>query len=451
MMKKTILAVMLSTLALTACNDDDDDHHSPGNGGNPPGTQQGILTDGPIENVRYETSSGVKGSTNAEGKFNYNTGDTIRFFIGNLQLGEQDGVPAQARITPTDLYENDPDIPGNEDEELEEALTIFLQSIDADYITPPTGAPADYNAHDNGIQITQDVINRINTAFTSATTFETALEGSDNSITTLIQDQLQLSDVTPVTPDEAAANIQEAFYKDIAGTWQLGSADKSDKVILVVYTDGSYKLGEADNADDDGEPGYELGNLQWNWKGGVITPVIDENGDTNGSWGLSDSEGDEGYTLTFDGTNLVLTETGLDEDDTSTLTRVENSTNGLVGTWELDDTHVLVFLNDGYYFLIDTTGGEDCGPEGIEYGQYTTSNNTLTVTDNLFDTNESCGLYDGQTSPFVLGAYTVNATTMTLTPTGEPAVTFTRADFQRDPEPAPGPQPQPQPQPQPTT
>lgn len=432
MMKKTILAVMLSTLALTACHDDDDDHHSPGNGGNPPGTQQGILTDGPIENVRYETSSGVSDTTNAEGKFNYNTGDTIRFFIGNLQLGEQDGVPAQARITPTDLYEDDPAITGNEDEELEEALTVFLQSIDSD---------AD---HDNGIQINDELIEKVNDL--TATTFEELLDPTSEEsliaqITTILTEQLEVPEENIVTPDEAAANIQEAFYKDIAGTWQLGSADKSDKVILVVYTDGSYKLGEADNADDDGEPGYELGNLQWNWKGGVITPVIDENGDTNGSWGLSDSEGDEGYTLTFDGTNLVLTETGLDEDDTSTLTRVENSTNGLVGTWELDDTHVLVFLNDGYYFLIDTTGGEDCGPEGIEYGQYTTSNNTLTVTDNLFDTNESCGLYDGQTAPFVVGTYTVNTTTMTLTPTGETAVTFTRADFQRDPEPAPEPQP----------
>src|SRR5690606_8429089 len=154
-----------------------------------------------------------------------------------------------------------------------------------------------------------------------------------------------------------------------------------------------------------------------------------------GSWGLSDPAGNEGYTLSFDGNNLILVETGLAEDNTYTLTRVDNSSNGLTGTWEMSNTHTLVFLSDGYYFLIDTqrnTPEEDTfGQAGIEYGHNTTSGNMLAIGTNLIDTNASCGLYDTPARAGMIGPYTANATTLTLSPPGEPTVTFTRADYIR--------------------
>ena len=46
--------------------------------------QKGIFIDSCVHNVSYTTSSGLKGRTSSTGEFDYLPGDTIEFFIGNL-------------------------------------------------------------------------------------------------------------------------------------------------------------------------------------------------------------------------------------------------------------------------------------------------------------------------------------------------------------------------------
>ncbi|MGE8539497.1 MAG: hypothetical protein ACN6NI_09455, partial [Acinetobacter sp.] len=300
-MKKTLICLALVGL-LTACGGSDNSTETP----TPPaanvGTQTGVLTDGIISGVSYITSSRATGVTNEKGEFKFNDDETIKFLIGDVQLGEE--ITAKARVTPLDLSEN-PQVRTN--------LMVFLQSLDTD------------NNHDNGIAIGSNSV--------------TALTGQklnfDQDYAAFITDpvsQRVIPEEKRVSPEKAAENFQATFYKDIAGTWEINRTGSS-AVLLHILEDGRYALGEAEEKDDAGEPGIEIGHLKWDATTSVIQPVILHY--TNGEWGLSHPANQKPYTLNFDGTRLVLNEPGANA--TYYLSRVQQS-NGLVGSWRLNDT-----------------------------------------------------------------------------------------------------------------
>jgi hypothetical protein len=83
----------------------------------------GRLIDGPVQGVRYVSGS-VSGITGSGGEFRYEEDNTIRFFIGDIALGE--ATLGKAIITPVDL------VPGGT---LETPAVIniarLLQSLDS--------------------------------------------------------------------------------------------------------------------------------------------------------------------------------------------------------------------------------------------------------------------------------------------------------------------------------
>ncbi|UUS59988.1 MULTISPECIES: hypothetical protein [unclassified Acinetobacter] len=394
-MKKTLICLALAGL-LSACGGSDNDS---GSNQNPPpssATQIGVLTDGPVTGVKYlrASSSGesIEGITNDKGEFEYAEGDTVRFFIGDVQLGE--AIEAKARITPLDLAES---------ENARTNLMVFLQSLDSD------------GDHSNGIEIsaeTQAAFNTVNLTFEqNSTDFTTEVL----SKTTLTVDQL-------VTPEKAAENFQATFYKDIAGTWEIGRTE-STAVILHILPDGRYALGEADVADETGKSGIETGRLNWNALTSALSPVISV--DTNGDYGLSHPDNDGHYRLSYNGTDLVLTDVG--SNSTYILTKVKQSS-GLVGTWQFNQTHLFAFFDTGFYFLLDTEGDDDCANPGIEYGKYSMTANTLAATEVLYDTNDCGGLQDSWDGSKVNATYSISGTSLTLHPQGEDSVTLQRSN-----------------------
>ncbi len=64
-----------------------------------PATQTGTFIDAPVEGLEYSTPT-LSGFTNANGEFQYKTGETITFKIGNLELGSATGGTT---ITPLTL------------------------------------------------------------------------------------------------------------------------------------------------------------------------------------------------------------------------------------------------------------------------------------------------------------------------------------------------------------
>jgi hypothetical protein len=83
----------------------------------------GQLIDAPVQGVRYEAGS-VSGITGALGEFRYEEGSTIRFYIGDIALGN--AVKGKAIITPLDLIPG-----GTTDTPAVVNIARLLQSLDA--------------------------------------------------------------------------------------------------------------------------------------------------------------------------------------------------------------------------------------------------------------------------------------------------------------------------------
>lgn len=130
------LFLTLSSMALlTACGGGGSD-----SSGAP--TLVGQFIDSPVANVAYRTSSGLSGTTDAEGQFNYRAGDTVRMSIGRVLLGE---ARASETLTPLDLVGAGSDI----DHPKVVKLLQLLQTLDED------------NNSSNGIRIADTVVSRL--------------------------------------------------------------------------------------------------------------------------------------------------------------------------------------------------------------------------------------------------------------------------------------------------
>jgi hypothetical protein len=95
----------------------------------------GTFVDSPVANVDYNTTSGLEGTTDANGSFFYHKGDMVEFHIGDLVLGTS--TPnTLGLITPPSLTDND------------DTTTLLLQTLQ--------GMDKDNNA-ENGIHIDDDI------------------------------------------------------------------------------------------------------------------------------------------------------------------------------------------------------------------------------------------------------------------------------------------------------
>ena len=110
-------------------------------------TNTGYFIDSAVQNAHYETTSGLSGDTDKYGRFKYKVGDTVKFSLGKIILGETQPA-TDGKITPKTL------ISGNETPNTTDAKTItlmlqMLQSLDSD------------NNTSNGITIDEDVISEL--------------------------------------------------------------------------------------------------------------------------------------------------------------------------------------------------------------------------------------------------------------------------------------------------
>jgi len=131
----SIFFAIASVFLLISCNG--------GGGGNGSNDQvkQGIFIDSPVQGVEFSTVS-QSGITDSQGAFNFKQGETITFSLGGIVLGH---ATAKETMTPIDLVQGATD-------EMNPTVTNIcrlLQSLDVD------------NNLDNGIQITQEIIDEI--------------------------------------------------------------------------------------------------------------------------------------------------------------------------------------------------------------------------------------------------------------------------------------------------
>lgn len=267
-MKRTAASAFLGGLALftlAACGGG-----GGGGGGTPTGSSTGVLTDGPVGGVQYSTSSGVTGTTDAQGQFDYNPGDTVTFRVGQLTLGSLVANGSSTTITPIQIAEAASALSADQRQTLVTNLLVLLQSLDSDGnadngITIPAAAgTAPNTATAAQINLTADPA-----AFASNPALATASNAAGGEV---------------VDPEDALAHFEEQFYKDAAG-FHLLQINANELITIRLDDAGNYLMGEIGEADDSGQSGIERGRIEWNPQTGEISaPDIDL--DTNGEWGL---------------------------------------------------------------------------------------------------------------------------------------------------------------------
>ncbi len=92
-MKKSTILVFVFTVSLLGCSSDDETVVDP------PVPQTGVFIDSPIINIGYRTAT-QEGVTNLQGEYKYLAGESVIFFIGNLEFPS---ILASDVITPLNL------------------------------------------------------------------------------------------------------------------------------------------------------------------------------------------------------------------------------------------------------------------------------------------------------------------------------------------------------------
>jgi len=130
-LKYTLISFCTSAVLAGCGSSGSDDNSTPVSD-----AETGYFVDSAVAGVEFKTSSGITGTTDEYGRFEFKQGDTVEFSIGKLALGSatpsSDGL-----VTPQDL---------TSDSDTEVMILRLLQALDVD--DDPT----------NGITIPQDVI-----------------------------------------------------------------------------------------------------------------------------------------------------------------------------------------------------------------------------------------------------------------------------------------------------
>jgi hypothetical protein len=341
-------------------------HDSPSNTPNDPDGQSedpvletGVFVDSPVANIGYRTAT-QEGVTDAEGKFNYVAGETVVFFIGDLEFP---AVAAAGVVTPLDIADS---------EDLDDPVVIniarLLQSIDAD------------GDASNGIQIPA-------AAAAAAATVDFSLPVEDFAALPAVANLVANSgSVTTSLVDADAAidhldgTLQTVNPPSLVGSWVAGEPG-GENVVVLTFIDGTRYMiaNDEDNSDDTGHDGIEYGSYWFNSVTGVIE--VDATTDTNGEWGFSSLCGVATLTFSNNGNSLRLTETGLGCDAPENVepqfSRVRSSLNPLVGGYFFEaeeetglSSVVLTILDEEHYVLAENAPADVDGEAGVEHGSY---------------------------------------------------------------------------------
>lgn len=347
-----------------------------------PTPRSGILVDAPVTGVAYTTSSGITGTTGANGSYNFNAGDTVEFKLGSLVLGN---VTATGIVTPTELAAGNSNKLTN--------LLVLFQSLDAD------GNPG------NGISIPAPAAAAVTTAIDL-----TVATASLN--TAALQTAMDAGAI--VTPIVSAANAEANYLAQSmtllsSNIWvgQPAANSVGATILFRFAANGEYLQGQAD-ADDlihNTTAGVEYGTASPSLSDVsgfslAATPTVD----TNLEAGLShlllcDRFRTVGDSIVFSEDTTTPT-TCANGSITATFSKAENNPAGITGVWALDSTAIktqhFAFFSNGKFLMVDPWGDtavNSCGGPGVEAGSYTydATAKILKVSAFTYDTNGCAG------------------------------------------------------------
>lgn len=375
-----IKALILSSVVLLA--------NCGGGGSDTPSTLTGVFIDSPVINIGYRTAT-QNGDTNSRGEFKYLAGETVTFFIGDLEFPP---VLAAEVVTPLDMADTD-DVAHH----MVINIIRLLQSLDKD------GDP------DNGINITQTA--KDNAVFLN---FDLSVEGfeaqigidlfianggQDTAQSDLVDTVLALVHFVAslILSGEIDSEDEPVDNQSLIGTWEIASPTDADFYMLSLLEDGTYVHAEVNEIDPNFLSGMEWGTYDVVGLGEITTT---QNFNNNGNAGLSDFDG-SGPRLRLiaqpSGSLMYAPDTNNDgvSDGVFGLRRVDSE--GLLGTWisttTENDLLMIVFFDDGTYFHGEVDEDDDTEISGMELGTYERDEDTgLLTVSQTFDNNGDTGL-----------------------------------------------------------
>ena len=396
MKQGTISAVFIvgAAMWLAACSSGGDG----GAGGGTPvaaPTLTGTFVDAPVAGLPYATSSGLGGTTNAQGQFSYRSGDTVTFSYGQ---NVSNPIPAAPMVTPWTMFGlNSPDPADPRWINLARLLQTFNN------VLPPVTPAIQALPAVNFPQSTAD--------------FE-----ADPTVGPL------LTAANAPQPLVSAAQARQVLSQQftLLGSWfaQNQPGFGANFVVFTAMADGTYVVSEDGSSDPTGIDGMERGTYTYDQATGAFTGTIQR--DTNGANGLAGPPSlGASLTMTVNGNTLTVGQS----DNYTRVIDTAVPANPAVGAWRFDNTDgpgtlaVLTLFADGAFVLV--TDEVAPGSDGIERGLYSIANGNVTFTKTI-DTNSASGFFN----PAVLGPtveqIAIAGDTMTLTSPGEPSLTGTR-------------------------
>lgn len=271
---------LLVSVTLVACGGGGSGGSS---GGVSPAALEGQFIDSIVIGLRYETPT-ESGFTDDQGRFNYRSGETVRFFVGDVFIGEAAG---QAIITPVEL------VAGAVDETNTQVLNIviFLQSVDDD------------GDESNGIRITT-VANDAAAGQAVDFTLAAGVFDTDGAIQILINSITASNGVARalVPRDQARdafrGSLLDLFAGDYRGTF---AGDDSGSWVATIDASGNITgISTSDTFGADTISGTLSSSGQANISGtvgtAVFSGVFSRNGEAGGSWMDTDNNASGTFT-----------------------------------------------------------------------------------------------------------------------------------------------------------
>ena len=359
-MKTLFLALTLASI-LVGCGGSD--NNSDNNDSGSSTTLTGVFVDSPVGGISYRTET-KEGTTNELGEYDYVDGETVTFFINDLEFPP---VLASGIITPMDMSD-EPTTQTN--------ILQILQTLDKD------GNP------ENGITI--------DAATTAAFADASGLDITSASFDTDVASTLSGLGLTIVSKEDA----QDHFKSTLLGSWVL-SEGENKRNVLTFIDENRYIIIHEHSDDSDQEAGsVEYGTYTWDLETGGF--LVNVTGESDSSGGLSDLS--RSTTISVEQNNLNFTAPG---EGSFTFTRITSDDNSLIGAWSMheeddDNWNILTFITTTEY-IIAHTNNQESYPEGSaqaysgEFGTYSLDGaNKFRALSASVDSDGEGGLYNVQ-------------------------------------------------------
>ncbi|UGA57148.1 adhesin [Vibrio sp. VB16] len=359
-MKTLFLALTLASI-LVGCGGSDDNSDNNDSGSST--TLTGVFVDSPVGGISYRTETKA-GTTNELGEYDYVDGETVTFFINDLEFPP---VLASGIITPMDMSD-EPTTQTN--------ILQLLQTLDKD------GNP------ENGITIDD--------AATAAFADASGLDITSTSFDTDVAGKLSGLGLTIVSKEDA----QDHFKSTLLGSWVLSEGDNKRNV-LTFLDKNRYIIIHEHSDDGDQEAGsVEYGTYTWNLETGGF--LVNVTGESDSSGGLSDLS--PSTTISVEQNNLNFTTPG---EGSFTFTRITSVDNSLIGAWSMheeedDNWNILTFITTTEYIIAHTNNQESYSEGSAqsysgEFGTYSLDGeNKFRALSASVDSDGEGGLYNVQ-------------------------------------------------------